>query len=287
MKVALEAELRRDVEALAAAGPRTVLIPANLRAAAAYIHDSFVRAGHRRPRRQEFSCQGMTCENIEVELPGTTDEVVVIGAHYDTVPTSPGADDNGSGVAALLSMARSLVAARPARTIRLVAFANEEAPHFSTPEMGSYVYAQRARARGERIVAMLSLETIGYYRDERGSQSYPPPLSAFYPPRGDFIAFVGNLRSRRLVQQCARSFRKHARFPAEAAALPEWIEEIAWSDQWSFWQFGWPAIMVTDTAMFRNPHYHGPTDTPETLDYDRLARVVEGLTAVVSDLAAS
>lgn len=279
-------ELRRDVDALASGGPRHVLAPASLRAAADYIHASLERAGHH-PRRHLFPCYSLTCENIEVELPGAAraGEIVVIGAHYDTVPDSPGADDNGSGVAGLLAMARALRGAPLARTVRLVAFANEEAPHFGTPQMGSYVYAQAAHQRGEQIVAMLSLETIGYYSDEPRSQRYPPPLSLFYPSRGNFIGFAGNLRSRRLVHECARSFRKHTHFPAEAAAVPPYIEEVAWSDQWSFWQFGWPAVMVTDTAMFRNPHYHGPTDTPETLDYERLARVVEGLTAVVSDLA--
>ncbi len=282
---ALAAQLRRDVEALASRGPRTVYIPENLRAAAAFI-DASLRGSGYAVQRQTFPGDGMTCENLEVELRGSKrpDEIVIIGAHYDSVDTSPGADDNASGVAALLAIARALREWKPARTVRLVAFANEEPPRFTTPQMGSYVYAKRSRTRGENIVAMISLEAIGYYDSREGSQQYPAMLARLYPSTADFIAFAGNLASRRLVDQCAAAFRKHARFPSEAAALPQVIPEVGWSDQWSFWQFGWPALMVTDTAPFRNPHYHRATDLPETLDYERLARVVDGLKAVVTDL---
>ncbi len=151
--------------------------------------------------------------------------------------------------------------------------------------MGSWQYAKRCHERGETIAAMVSLETIGYYSDERGSQHYPAPLSAFYPDTGNFIAFASNVGSRALNARCVRAFRARTKFPVESASLPEAVTGIGWSDQWSFWQFDWPAIMVSDTAPFRNPHYHETSDLPPTLDYARLAQVVEGLLGVVDELA--
>jgi len=176
---------------------------------------------------------------------------------------------------------------KPARTIRFVAFVNEEPPYFQTEDMGSLVYAKRSHERGEKIAAMLSIESIGYYDARPKSQLYPAFLAPFFPSTGDFIAFAGNSGSRALVRQCAGAFRKHAKFPSEGAAVPEVVEQIGWSDQWSFWQFGWPALMVTDTAPFRNPNYHRPSDKPETLDYERTARVVEGLVGVTGALTSS
>ncbi|HUP50202.1 MAG TPA: M28 family peptidase [Thermoanaerobaculia bacterium] len=277
--------LRSDVEALTALGPRNVFRPEALEAAARHIERSFLAAGYE-PMRQTYQLGTVSSSNVEVDIAGSSkaEEIVIVGAHYDSVFGSPGADDNASGVAALLAIARRLGGDGPARTVRLVAFVNEEPPHFTTPAMGSYQYAERSHRRGENIVAMLSLESIGYYSDRRGSQSYPALLGLFYPSTGDFLGFAGNLRSRELVKRSVRAFREASDVPAESAALPELIPQIGWSDQWSFWQFGWSAIMVTDTALFRNPHYHMPTDAAETLDYDRLARVVEGLVGVVREL---
>jgi Zn-dependent M28 family amino/carboxypeptidase len=228
-------------------------------------------------------------ENLIVEIRGSSraNEIVIIGAHYDTVDGSPGADDNASGVAALIALAKLFENRGPQRTLRFVAFANEEPPLFKTEEMGSWQYAKRCRDRGETIVAMLSLEMLGYYDTGRGSQQYPPLLATLYPDTGDYVAFAGNVASRSLVRRCARAFRRANTMPSESAAVPELVEQIGWSDQWSFWQFGWPAIMVTDTALFRNPHYHLETDTPETLDYERMARAVDGLVAVIDDLAST
>ena len=152
--------------------------------------------------------------------------------------------------------------------------------------MGSFVYAKRSRARRENIVAMISLESIGYFRDEEGSQKYPSGVGALYPPRGNFIAFVGNLGSRPLVRRACSVFRQNATVPSEGGTLPDALPGVGWSDQWSFWQHGYKAIMLTDTALFRNPNYHTPNDTPETLDYERLARVTDGMVAVVRDLCA-
>lgn len=274
----LAEELRRDVATICAGAPRSVT---ETRApAAAYIERELIAAGYA-PSRQH-TAEG---DNIEVELRGDSKEIVVIGAHYDSVDGAPGADDNASGVAGCLAMARRLAHAHPKRTLRFVFFTAEEPPSFKTASMGSYVYAKRCHDRGEKIAAMLSIESIGYYDPHAHSQLYPAFLAPFFPSTGDFIAFAGNSGSRALVRDCVRAFRGHAKFPSEGAAVPEVVEEIGWSDQWSFWQFGWPALMVTDTAPFRNPHYHTASDLPETVDYERTARVVEGLIGVVNALS--
>ena len=212
------------------------------------------------------------------------DEIVVIGAHYDTVSGSPGANDNGSGVAALLALARRFAARPVARTLRFVAFVNEEQPYFQTYAMGSRVYARRCGQRREKVVAAVSLETIGYFSDAAGSQKYPPLLSAVYPTTGNFIGFVSDLRSLPLVDRVTAAFRRRARFPSEKGAMPSALPGVGWSDHWSFWQEGYPAVMVTDTAPYRYPHYHLASDTPDKIDYDRLARVVDGLVGVVGEL---
>ena len=278
-------ELRRSVRELTARGQRNVLNAPAYHAAAAWIERSFQEAGYA-TTIQKFIVDGVECRNIVAELPGAGAgaEIVVIGAHYDSVFGSPGADDNASGVAGLLAIARELRNTRPTRTLRFVAFANEEPPHFTTAAMGSYVYAKACRARGERIAAMISVEAIGYFDSTRGSQTYPAFLGALYPDTADFIAFASNIRSRGLLDRCLKTFRDHAEIASEGAALPEAVPGIGWSDQWAFWQFGYDAIMVTDTALFRNPHYHASHDLPDTLDYERMALVTEGLIAVVKAL---
>jgi Zn-dependent M28 family amino/carboxypeptidase len=221
---------------------------------------------------QEFTSGGRKVRNIET---GSGD--LVVGAHYDTVPGSPGADDNASGVAVLIELARLVPAG-----VRFVAFANEEAPYFLGPEMGSFVYA---RERGAKVRAMFSLEMLGYYSDAPRSQNYPAPLGMFYPDRGDFIAFVGDLGARSLVRRSIESFRKHAKFPSEGLAAPSFLPGIAWSDHWSFRKHGYPAVMITDTAFYRYPHYHRASDTPDKLDYERMARVTLGLAEMLNELA--
>lgn len=277
---ALRDALKRDVAQLA---ERNVLNEKAYAEAADFIERSLREAGYA-TERQAFLAEGVVCANIVAERRGTSGEIVVIGAHYDTVEGSPGADDNGSGVAGLLALARKFAHAQPRSTLRFVAFANEEPPYFMTNLMGSYRYAQRCHERGEKIVAMLSLESIGYYRDAPGSQQYPAGLEHVFPDRGNFVAFASNLGSRGLLHDCIETFRAHATVPSEGASLPESVPGVAWSDQWSFWRFGYPAVMVTDTAPYRNPNYHTERDVPETLDYERFARVVEGLGSVVSSL---
>ena len=257
---------------------------ARLQTAADFIEHSLGESGLR-TRRDGYQVGALVCENIEAEIIGSEPEIVVIGAHYDSVSGCPGANDNGSGVAALLALARR-APRHPTRTLRFLAFANEEPAYFQTEEMGSMVYASQCKARGDRIVAMISLETIGYYSDAAGSQKYPAPgLGVFYPTVGNFIGFVGNVSSRALVRQTLGVFRAHATIPSEGAALPAAVPGIGWSDHWAFWQHGYRAIMITDTAPFRYPHYHQPTDTPEKLDYDSMARVVSGMERVVWQLS--
>jgi hypothetical protein len=279
--------LRRHVATLAGRiGERNVWRPEAMTAAAGYIRTTLEDAGYG-VNLQAFPSRGLTVNNIEAVLPGqgAADEIIVIGAHYDTVADCPGANDNASGVAAMLELARLLAGSTLPRTVRFVAFANEEAPFFYDEEMGSNRYAMHAQAQGERIEAMLSLETLGYYTDEPGTQKYPFPFSWFYPDTGNFVGFVGNLSSRSLVRRAIGAFRASTAFPSEGVAAPSGIEGIHWSDHWSFWQAGYPAIMVTDTAPFRYPHYHGTTDTPQKLDYTGLARVTGGLAEVVAVLA--
>jgi len=279
--------LKRHVEMLAGQiGERNVWHPEALAAAALYIRKTLEDLGYE-VQIQAFESGDMTVQNLEVELPGDgePEEIIILGAHYDSVAGTPGANDNGSGVAAMLEIARLLAGNTYSRTIRFVAFANEEPPFFYSEEMGSRVYAARSRERGEVIKAMLALETIGYYSDEPGSQQYPIPFGLFYPDTGNFIGFVGNLSSRRLVRQALRAFRTSTPFPSEGVAAPGWMMGIHWSDHWSFWQEGYPAIMITDTALFRYQHYHAATDTPEKIDYSSLARVTRGVANVVTELA--
>ncbi|MGE5207754.1 MAG: M28 family peptidase, partial [Alphaproteobacteria bacterium] len=266
---------------------------AQLNAAADHIEDSFSRAGFR-PRRDSYEIRGQACYNIEAEVPSRgfsgaavsrPPSVIVIGAHYDSVFGSPGANDNGSGVAALLALARRFAAKKSEYTLRFVAFVNEEPPYFLSDEMGSSIYARRCKDRGDQISAMISLETIGYFTDAPGSQTYPSPgLGIFYPKVGNFIGFVGNIHSRGLLRRVVALFRKNAKIPSEGAALPAFVPGVSWSDQWSFWRCGYPGIMVTDTAPFRYPYYHSSSDTPDKLDYDRFTLVVSGMEKVIEGL---
>jgi Zn-dependent M28 family amino/carboxypeptidase len=185
----------------------------------------------------------------------------------------------------MLALARRFAGRKTEHTLRFVAFVNEEPPYFLSGEMGSLVYAGRCKARGDKISAMISLETIGYFSDAPDSQIYPSRLlSAFYPKVGNFIGFVSNVHSRTLLRRAIALFRKHAKIPSEGAALPWFIPGVSWSDQWSFWKHGYPGMMVTDTAPFRYPHYHSANDTPDKLDYDRFALVVSGMEKVIQGL---
>ena len=284
-EIELRGELIADVQTLAGQiGERNMARYLQLNAAADFIETSFSRAGLQ-PRRDSYDLNGRACHNIEAEIRGARPEILLIGAHYDSVLGSPGANDNGSGIAAMLALARRFVGKPAHLTLRFVAFVNEEPPYFLTGQMGSLVYAGRSKARGDRISAMISLETIGYFSDAPNSQTYPAPgLGVFYPSIGNFIGFVSNVPSRNLLRRAIALFRKQAKIPSEGAALPAFIPGVSWSDQWSFWQHGYPGIMITDTALFRYPHYHAATDMPDKLDYDRFALVVSGMQRVIEQL---
>jgi Zn-dependent M28 family amino/carboxypeptidase len=279
--------LRGHVGALAGSiGERNVWRPQALHAAADYVRCAFAQAGCN-VGSQRYEVEGVPCENLEVVLPGVScpAEIILAGAHYDTVPGSPGADDNASGVAALIEIARALVPLALHRTVKLVAFVNEESPFFYTRRMGSSVYARAARRRGDDIRVMLSLEMLGCYSDAPQSQAYPPLLRWFYPDRGNFLALVSNLRSRRALQEVVHAFRSCSDFPVQHLASPAFVPGVAWSDQVSFWHAGYRAVMATDTAFYRYAHYHAASDTPEKIAYAPMARVVDGLAGAIATLS--
>ncbi len=286
-QLSLASELKRDVEHLATTiGERNVLHPELLQAAEIWLGAELAHAGYT-VRRHPYDIAGVSCANLDVEIKGQEKphEIVIIGSHYDAVGNCPAANDNGSGVAAVLALARRFARHTPRRTLRFACFVNEEPPFFWTETMGSLVYARACKARHENIVAMLTPETVGCYSDESGSQKYPlRAIGLFYPRTGNFIAFLGMTESGALIKRCVGSFRSAAKFPSIGAALPALIPGVGASDHWSFWQLGYPAPMITDTAPFRYVHYHQSTDTPDKIDFERMARVVEGLEHVVRDL---
>ncbi len=278
--------LERIVNTLASEiGQRNFAIGNGLADAEAYLTNELTALNYQ-VNRQPYSVGPIEVANLGVEVQGSTapEEIIIIGAHYDTVNNDVGADDNASGVAVTLELARLLKTYQPQRTIRFVFFANEEPPHFQTDTMGSLVYAQSCADKNENIIAMLSLETVGFYTDEPGTQNYPFPLNLFYPDTGNFIAFVGNLNSRSLTHQAIKEFRATTQFPSQGATPLASLPGVGWSDHWAFWQHNYPAIMITDTAPFRNPHYHQTTDTPQTLNYPYMARLTQGLTHVIRNL---
>jgi Zn-dependent M28 family amino/carboxypeptidase len=286
-EIEISARLRAHVEMLASTiGERNIHTrPRELERAADYVQQ-VLREMDLSVGVQPFSVAAGEVRNLDTEIMGTTspDEIIVVGAHYDSVINCPGANDNATGVAATLEIARLLRHEKLKRTLRFVAFVNEEPPFFQTDQMGSVVYAKRCRQRNENIVAMITPETIGCYFDAKGTQHFPPPLGLMYPSVGNFIAFVGNAASSKLVETVAATFRKTTAFPAVGFAAPGWVTQAGWSDHWSFWKQGYPALMATDTAPLRYKHYHTPQDTPEKIDYDRTARVVAGLARVVREL---
>jgi Zn-dependent M28 family amino/carboxypeptidase len=285
----LATQLRRDVEVLSQTiGERNSRDEERYRAlrqAADYIEVGLARGGGS-PARHRYLVRDKAADNIEIEIPGGAkrDEIIVIGAHYDTVSGSPGADDNASGVAALLALARAAAYEKPERTLRFVAFTHEEPPFTRTSKMGSLMYARRCRGRDENVVGMLSLECLGFYSEEHANEDYPFPLSLFSPFKQDFIAVVGDLASRDLAGRVAGALRRsHVR--VARAVLPSVLPLVKSSDHWSFWRCGYPAVMVTDTAMLRYRHYHQETDTAEKLNYDKMAEVVSGLERVVREIS--
>lgn len=242
-------------------------------------------------RREVFTLKdGSEVFNVIAELPGTSDEVVVVGAHYDAAEGTPGADDNASGVVGVVDLARRFKSeeGRFEPTLRFVFFTTEEPPHYRMDTMGSLVHARAARERGDDIVAMIAVEMIGYFDDEPGSQHYPAmpgvEAAAGLPDVGNFIGVVTRPEDAALLGRVVDGMGGDDRLPVVSLALPETVSGVGWSDHWSFWQAGYPAVMVTDTAFARNPNYHQPTDTFDTLDYERMGLVVDGIERAVIGL---
>jgi hypothetical protein len=288
-----EAALAQSLEhhiATIAAREHNVVHYDELEKVARYIEATLASFGYA-VGRQEFLADGKLVRNIDVAIEpagrSAEPDVIVVGAHYDSVSGSPGANDNASGAAAVIELARLLrdLDRVGGKRIRLALFVNEEPPYFRTEAMGSLRYARALAQRNERVVAMYSLETIGFYSSDPGSQVYPAPFGLMFPDRGDFVAFVGMMGSRALVRETMRSFRSHTSFPTIGGVAPDFIPGIGWSDHWAFAEQGFPAVMITDTAPFRYPHYHQPSDTPDKVDAEKVARVVKGIERVVRDFS--
>lgn len=283
----ISANLNRHVEMLAGTiGERNVWQYENLLRAADYIESQFQSYGLD-VRSYPYEANGKQVRSLEAEVCGTgeSQEIIIIGAHYDSLAGTVGANDNASGVAVLLELARIRGVEPSARTVRFVAFVNEEPPFFKSAKMGSYLYAKEVKQRGDRVAAMVSLETLGYYTDEPLTQSFPLPLLRyFYPQVGNFVAFVGSYQYSALLRKSLAAFRGNASFPSEGMVAPGWLVGVDWSDHWSFWKAGYPALMITDTALFRDPYYHTIRDTPEKINYPALARITSGLRDVIMAL---
>jgi Zn-dependent M28 family amino/carboxypeptidase len=280
-------QLRRHVQHLAGTiGERNVYRPQALHAAEDYIRETWRGQGYD-VVPQEYTVVGVRSANLEITRRGTVHpaEIILVGAHYDSVPGSPGANDNASGIAALLELSRLFAHATPARTLRFVAFVNEEPPFFLFGNMGSMHYARAARQRGDDIRLMISLETIGFYSDASGSQSYPPLFRYFFPHRANFIGFVSNFRSRRALRRFVGAYRAVSDFPVQHVATFAVVPGVAWSDHLSFWRNRYRALMVTDTAFYRYPWYHTGQDTPDKLNYGEFARMTSGLFQALVALA--
>jgi Peptidase family M28 len=277
--------LRRHVEALSTGFfPRDFEHSQNLDRAAAYIADA-LRAVGVRSREQQYQVEGRTFRNVIAEIGPITSQRIVIGAHYDAAGEQPGADDNASGVAGIVELARLLRAAPPPMRVELAAWTLEEPPNFRTARMGSAVHAARLARTHAKVRLMISVEMIGTFSDQPGSQQYPAPLSLFYPSTGNFVAVVGKWDQGDVLGEVADALRAGSSLPVVTLSAPDFVPGVDFSDHLNFWAHRYPAVMVGDTAFYRNPRYHTADDRPEHLDYRRMAEVVKGLHCVVQAAA--
>jgi len=282
-------DLTSDLSYIQALGPRNSTDDksyAQLRKCEAWIKQRWESQGYS-VKRHSFSADGREYSNLEIEIQGRSapSEIIIVSAQYDTLPDSPGANNNGSGMAILFALSHLLRNHTPDRTIRLIEFVNEEDPFFGTEKMGSYQYAKRSSERQENIRVMLSLDALGIYRNEPGSQRLPFPFSLFYPDRGNFLAFIGDFSARGYMLEATRGFKKGSSFPIEAGVVPKWVEGAGWSDHQSFWKFGYPGIMVTDTGGFRAPSHTTREDTMEKLNFEAMSRITLGMYCAIIDLS--
>ena len=286
-KTEVETNLKRIVSVLSEEiGPRSFIDRENLHKASDFIAESFKSYGYS-VNFQDYQVEGLKARNIIAErgVRKGSKKVIIIGAHYDTVIGTPGADDNASGVAVLLELARLTAKNLFNADVRFVAFTLEEVPFYKTGRMGSRVYARSLKEKGEDVLGMICLESVGYYSNKEKSQGFPYFFFRwFYPDKGNFITVVGNIKSRALAKRIAMGLKKNHSLPVEIFIGPTFVPGVNWSDHHSFWQEGYRAVMLTDTAFYRNPNYHVGSDLPETLDYSSMAELVKGLTYVLSDL---
>lgn len=283
----LEESLRRSVIELShEIGSRSYREPDSLEDACAYIKDRLEGQGYE-VSSQVFQVGDRNYENISAEIRGMSDKTVIVGAHYDSVSGTPGADDNASGIAAVLELSGLLRHTVFNKTVRFVAFTLEEPPFFRTEHMGSHVYAKSLRERGEDVIGMICLEMIGFFTDRPRSQYFPVSLMRwFYPDRGNFISMVSDLRSKRFLSRVLSGFRKGTSLSVEHISTLPVVPGIDFSDHRSFWEFGYDAVMITDTSFYRNPNYHEGSDTYDTLDYQKMAEVVRGIESAIREIAA-
>jgi Zn-dependent M28 family amino/carboxypeptidase len=278
----LEVHVRHLSETLT---PRDAFHPENLERVAAYLRQAFGR-NRGRVQDQPFQVGRTTYRNIGAAFGPESKERIVVGAHYDAAGPYPGADDNASGVAGLIELAGLLNAAELPVTVELVAYTLEEPPYFRSENMGSAVHARALKAEGVAVRAMFSLEMIGYFTDAPNSQSFPAPgLSLFYPTTGNFIAVVGKMGQGSMVRKIRKAMSAASPLPVYSISAPRFLPGVDFSDHVNYWEAGYPAVMITDTAFYRNPNYHARSDTADTLDYRRMADVVRGVHAAVRALA--
>ncbi len=287
-RIEIKNGLERDVAYMQRLGPRNSVdgeTYTRLRECEDWIRERWQSRGYS-VKSQTYLFEGRKYSNLEIELRGrvSSSEIIIVSAQYDTLPDSPGANNNASGVAILLALSSLLRNYAPDKTLRLVNFVNEEDPFFGTEMMGSYQYAKRSRELREDIRVMLSLDTLGIYNDKPNSQKLPFPFSLLYPDCGNFLAFIGDFSSRKHMVAATRGFKKGSSFPIEAGVIPRWVEGAGWSDHLSFWKFGYPGIMVTDTGGFRSPYHTTKEDTMEKLNFEAMSRIVLGMYCSIQEL---
>jgi len=280
--------MKTDIEYLQKLGPRNSENDTSykqLRQCEEWVRQKWESQGYI-VKKQTFSFDGKEYSNLEIEFKGriAPSEIIIVSAQYDTLPDSSGANNNGSGMAILFQLSQLLKKHTPDRTLRLLNFVNEEDPFFGTEKMGSFQYAKRSHQLRENIKVMLSMDALGIYKEEPDSQKLPFPFSVFYPNRGNFLAFIGNLHSRKYVIEATRGFKKGSSFQIQAGVAPEWAKGAAWSDHSSFWKFGYPGIMVTDTGGFRSAYHTTKEDTMEKLNFEAMSRIVIGMYTCVVHL---
>ena len=279
----LEAHVRKISEEL---GPRDFSNLPGLERVSKYILDQLDAAGARNARYQPYKVGATTYNNIVAEVGPDTKQRIVVGAHYDSAGPLPGADDNASGVAGVIELARSLVANPPSMKVELVAYCLEEPPYFRTPNMGSAVHARGLKGDDADVKAMFSLEMLGFFSDAPKSQKYPARiLELFYPTVGNFITVVSTYGQHGLGGRVKRAMAASTDLPVRSLTATRMLVGIDFSDHQNYWNVGYPALMITDTSFYRNPHYHTDGDTPDTLDYVRMAKSVKGVLNAVLDLS--